>query len=79
MWRDKSARSKPQDDEASRSDAHDASSSSEDDDEARLFYERLEQTGRLVDVSDATDLSTLDPRVTHVRHPDGTIERIGYT
>lgn len=77
MWRDKSARSKPQDDEASRPDARDTSSA-EAEDEARLFYERLEQTGRLVDVNDATDLATLDPRVTHVRYPDGTVKRIGY-
>lgn len=49
-----------------------------EEDEARLFYERLEQTGRLVDVSNNTDLEALDPRVTHVRRPDGRIERIGF-
>jgi hypothetical protein len=50
----------------------------EEEDEARLFYERLEQTGRLVDVSNNTDLETLDPRITHIRRPDGSIERIGF-
>lgn len=49
------------------------------DEDARLFYERLEQTGQLVDVEAGVDLSTLPPRVTHVRHPDGTVERIGFT
>jgi hypothetical protein len=50
----------------------------EHDEEARLFYERLEQRGQLVDVDANTDLSALPPHVTHIRHPDGTIERIGY-
>lgn len=49
------------------------------DEEARLFYERLEQTGRLVDVDANTDLSSLPPHVTHVRYPDGTVERIGFS
>jgi hypothetical protein len=42
------------------------------------YYERLEQRGQLVDVDANTDLSALPPNVTHIRHPDGTIERIGY-
>jgi len=25
------------------------------------------------------DLSTLPPHITHIRHPDGTIERIGFS
>ena len=49
------------------------------DEDARLYYERLEQTGRLVDVDANTDLSRLPPHVTHVRYPDGTVERIGFT
>ena len=46
--------------------------------EARLFYETLEQTGQLIDVDPSTDITTLPPHVTHVRYPDGTIERIGF-
>jgi hypothetical protein len=47
--------------------------------EARLFYERLEQTGQLVDVAEHEDTSKLPPRVTHVRYPDGTVKRIRFT
>lgn len=47
--------------------------------ETRIYYERLQQTGQLIDVDDDTDLRTLPPNVTHVRRPDGTIERIGYS
>jgi len=50
-----------------------------DDPDARAFHEHLEQTGQLADVTDATDLSSLPPRVTHVRWPDGGIERIGFS
>ena len=46
--------------------------------DARLFYERLAQSGQLVDVAENADLSALPPHVTHVRRPDGTIERIGF-
>jgi hypothetical protein len=49
------------------------------DPDTRLYYDRLEQSGQLQDVTDEDDLSHLDPRVTHVRWPDGTIERIGYS
>jgi hypothetical protein len=59
--------------------AGDETSSAVPDEDARLFYERLEQTGQLVDVDTGTDLSTLPPQVTHIRHPDGTVERIGFT
>ncbi|SIO23755.1 hypothetical protein SAMN05444166_3168 [Singulisphaera sp. GP187] len=51
----------------------------EEDSDARTFYEHLEQNGQLADVTDDTDLSTLSPRVTHVRRRDGTIERIGFS
>jgi hypothetical protein len=50
-----------------------------EDDEARLFYDRLEQAGQLVDVHADTDLAALSPRVTHIRHPDGSVERIGFS
>lgn len=49
------------------------------DEDAKRFYERLEQAGQLVQVDDTTDLSALPPRVTHIRRPDGSIERIGFS
>jgi hypothetical protein len=52
---------------------------SNEDDAARIFYRRLEQTGQLVDVDSTTDLESLPPSVTHIRHPDGHIERIGFS
>lgn len=48
------------------------------DAEAKLFYDRLAQTGQLIDVTPGTDLSKLPPSVTHVRWPDGRVERIGF-
>ena len=45
----------------------------------RLFYERLEQTGQLVEVSAGADTTSVSPRVTHVRYPNGTVERIGFS
>jgi len=56
-----------------------AASGAEPDDEAQLYYERLEQTGQLADWDPSSDLSKLPSRVTHIRHPDGTIERIGFS
>ena len=50
-----------------------------DGEDAQLFYERLEQTGQLVDVDFDTDVAALSPHVTHVRYPDGTVERIGFS
>ena len=77
MWRNTPATHKSEDE--ARSHSSDAGAATADEEaEARLFYERLEQTGRLVDVSNDTDLATLDPRVTHIRRPDGTVERIGF-
>lgn len=77
MWRNTPAAHQPKDD--TRSHSSDAGTAMADEEaEARLFYERLEQTGRLADVSNNTDLATLDPRVTHIRRPDGSIERIGF-
>jgi hypothetical protein len=49
------------------------------DEEARLYYERLEQTGQLVGVEQDQDTSQLPTRVTHVRYPDGTVRRIRFT
>jgi hypothetical protein len=62
-------RPEPSGDEASRQ---------EDAEEARRFYEWLEQTGQLLDVTTETDVTTLPPRITHVHYPDGTIKRIGF-
>jgi len=55
-----------------------APSTSVPDKEARRFYEMLEQTGQLVDVDDGTDLAALPAHVTHIRRPDGSIQRIGF-
>jgi len=49
------------------------------DDDAKRFYERLEQTGQLADVDDKTDLSALPPGITHIRRPDGSIQRLGFS
>jgi hypothetical protein len=49
------------------------------DEEARLFYDRLKQTGQLVDIEPDQDTSQLPARVTHVRYPDGTVRRIRFT
>ena len=48
-------------------------------DQAKRFYEQLEQTGQLVDVDANTDLAALPPHVTHIRRPDGSVERIGFS
>lgn len=48
------------------------------EEDARLFYERLEQTGQLVDVDRNQDLSALPAGVTHVRYPDGVVRRIRF-
>jgi len=47
--------------------------------EARLFLERLEQTGQLIDVDAGEDVANLPPQITHVRYPDGNVERIGFS
>ena len=51
----------------------------EADAEAREFYRRLEQTGRLAEVEPESDLSNLPPHITHVRYPDGRVERVGFS
>jgi hypothetical protein len=47
--------------------------------EARIFYARLEEAGQLKDVGFDTDTSQLPPTVTHVRYPDGAVQRIGFS
>jgi hypothetical protein len=49
------------------------------DDEKRRFIASLEQTGQLVDVAEAQDTSKLPAIVTHVRYPDGRVQRIRFT
>lgn len=50
-----------------------------EDESARIYYERLLQTGQLAEVDFGTDLAALSPRITHVRYPDGRIERVGFS
>jgi hypothetical protein len=66
-------------DETSHLGRSDEAPSARHNKEARLFYERLEQTGQLVDVDTDTDVTKLAPHVTHVRYPGGTVERIGFS
>ena len=58
---------------------HEEPKSTAQDEDARLFYERLEQVGQLVNVEANTDVSALPATVTHVRYPDGTVKRIRFT
>jgi hypothetical protein len=43
-----------------------------------VFFEHLRLRGELVDVPEGADLSQLPPLVTHVRYPDGRVERVGF-
>lgn len=49
------------------------------DEEAQRFYEILEKNGQLVNITGEDDIRSLPPHVTHVRHPDGRVERIGFS
>lgn len=49
------------------------------DAEREQYYRHLEERGALEDVDDDTDLAALPSSVTHVRHPDGRVERLGYS
>jgi hypothetical protein len=49
------------------------------DADARLFYQVLEQNGQLVNVDADADLTSLPANVTHVRYPDGRVERVGFS
>jgi hypothetical protein len=49
------------------------------DEDRRRYYRDLEELGALVDVEEGTDLASLPSRVTHVRYPNGRVERVGYT
>jgi hypothetical protein len=50
----------------------------EEEQAQRQFYDNLRQNGQLVDVDEGVDLSRLPPQVTHVRYPDGRVERVGF-
>jgi hypothetical protein len=63
---------------ASANDKSPAETKSAAQEEARLFYKRLEQAGQLVDVEAGANTSALPPHVTHVRYPDGTVKRIRF-
>lgn len=43
------------------------------------FFKVLEQNGQIADVNGMTDLSKLSSRITHIRFPDGHIERLQYS
>ena len=64
---------------ASANDESPAEAKSAAQEEARLFYKRLEQAGQLVDVEADANVLALPPHVTHVRYPDGTVKRIRFT
>jgi hypothetical protein len=49
------------------------------DPDAEAFYRRIEQAGQLADVAEDADVSSLPPRITHVRYPDGRVERVGFS
>lgn len=49
------------------------------DAEREQYHRHLEERGALQDVDDDTDLESLPSSVTHVRHPDGRVERLGYS
>lgn len=48
-------------------------------DGAKQFVAVLEANGQLADVEEGEDTSLLPAKVTHVRYPDGRIERIRFT
>jgi hypothetical protein len=45
----------------------------------QVFFEHLARRGELIDVDEDAQLDTLPPRVTHVRYPDGRVERVGFS
>jgi hypothetical protein len=47
--------------------------------EQQEFYHRIASSGKLADVKSASDLDALPPHITHVRWPDGRVERIGFS
>jgi trans-2-enoyl-CoA reductase len=47
--------------------------------DAEQFHQHLQVRGELAEVDETTDLSQLPPHITHVRYPDGRIQRIGFS
>lgn len=45
----------------------------------RIFLESLEQSGQLADVVSVDEIPKLPPTITHVRFPDGSVERVGFS
>src|SRR4051812_48945140 len=54
-------------------------SGSSAEDPHEQYYRQLEERGVLKDVDEGADLSSLPSAVTHVRYPDGRVERLGYS
>jgi hypothetical protein len=48
------------------------------EDERAVYYRHLEERGELQDIDEETDLESLPSKVTHVRYPDGRVERVAY-
>jgi hypothetical protein len=46
--------------------------------EREAYVRSLQQRGAVVDADDDVDLASLPPTVTHVRFPDGRVQRIGF-
>jgi hypothetical protein len=44
----------------------------------QVFFEHLLRRGELIDIDEGMELGRLPPHVTHVRYPDGRVERIGF-
>jgi hypothetical protein len=61
---------------ASHTSAGTPSSDADVDADRQRFYRDLEERGELVDVDESADLSSLPPRVTHVRYRDGRVVRV---
>lgn len=47
--------------------------------ERKAYLRSLQRRGALVDADRDVDLASLPPTVTHVRFPDGRVQRIGYS
>jgi hypothetical protein len=50
----------------------------EDAVEEAQYLRHLRARGELMDVDEGADLAALPPTVTHVRYPDGRVQRVGY-
>jgi trans-2-enoyl-CoA reductase len=48
-------------------------------DEAQRFIETLKENGQLSEITSDAAIAGLEPKITHVRYPDGTVKRIRFT